>query len=328
MMKMAIYKYELMKASERNIFQQTEVSTDHAQAYLDKLLEAGNLPLRAISKKTGETVVHPNSIVARHGGVVLMRVCNVKHVTLVRSYQERQEESYPYCHVLIDNRPGVAQIAVEQTKAFDNNPEKVCRLLQESLQAQLAEAGLSIAIRPKMNVRDFWETVERQMRKKGEQVRRVAFDFSDPDQVAPIDAAPSLVMHLRFLQKLSAALGAARSQYRLEATRTGTLRFDRTHEDLSQLVTLCCNNGYQISVYFRRMGLFRYGEEARAVYDLDEELLSAFLNGQQTLPETDGGEAGYALTDWLDSIREQTKELDNEKTPEGKGKKRHRRAIQ
>lgn len=325
MMKMAIYTYELTRASEREIFQQPEVSTDHAQAYLDKLLEADELPLRATSKKTGKLVVHPNIILARRGGVVLMRVCNVKHVTVVRSYQERQEESHPYCHVLIDNRPGVAQIAVEQTKAFDKKPDKVRRLLQDALQTLLAEVGLTITIRAKMHDNDFWETVAHLLRNKGEQVNLVAFEFSGTDKSAPIDTPPTLLEQLCFLQSLSAALAAARLQYKLEASRTGTQRLDRTREDLSQLVRLCCNIGYQISVRFKGLGVFRYGEQAR---DLDEEILSAFLNGQQSLPETDTQEACYALTGWLDSVREQTKKLDNEKTPEGKGKQRHRRAIQ
>ena len=97
-MKFTIYKYELIKTNERKIFQETEVGTERAQDYLGSLFEAPQLNLFATSKKTGEPTVYPNSILKIRQGVVLMRVCNVKHVTLVQAYKERREESNPFCH--------------------------------------------------------------------------------------------------------------------------------------------------------------------------------------------------------------------------------------
>lgn len=326
-MKFTIYKYELIKTNERKIFQETEVGTERAQDYLGSLFEAPQLNLFATSKKTGEPTAYPNSILKIRQGVVLMRVCNVKHVTLVQAYKERREESNPFCHVIIDNRPGIGQIAIEHTKAFDNRTDKVSAILQESLHALLADVGLNIEIHAKMRTRDFWETVEEQVYRKGDRVRRVVFDFADPDQATPIDAPPSAIEALRFLHAVSADMGAARSQYKLDATREGTLRLDRTREDLAQMVTLCCNNGYQISVHFHHMGVYRYGKQSRAVYELDEEVLEGFVGGQQTLTDTPQQEPGFALLDWLDNVREQTKTYNHETQTEGKRKRKHRRAL-
>ena len=203
----------------------------------------------------------------------------------------------------------------------------VSAILQESLHALLADVGLSIEIHAKMRARDFWETVEEQVYRKGDRVRRVVFDFADPDQATPIDAPPSAIEALRFLRAVSADMGAARSQYKLDATREGTLRLDRTREDLAQMVTLCCNNGYQISVHFHHMGVYRYGKQSRAVYELDEEVLEGFVGGQQTLTDTPQQEPGFALLDWLDNVREQTKTYNHETQTEGKRKRKHRRAL-
>ena len=186
---------------------------------------------------------------------------------------------------------------------------------------------LTIEIRAKMRVKDFWDTVEEQMRKKDERVKRVVFDFPDPDRGEPVDASPSMIEHLRFLRSLSSAMGAARSSYKMEATRKGTLTLDRTRQDLAQMVSLCCNNGYQICVHFHRMGVFRYGERVHALFDIEEETLTDFINGQYAMGSNDDGTLTYTLLETLDNIRELTKEYNDETQADGRRKRAHRHAV-
>lgn len=165
------------------------------------------------------------------------------------------------------------------------------------------------------------------MRKKDERVKRVVFEFPDPDRSEPVDAPPSMIEHLRFLRSLSSAMGAARSSYKMEATRKGTLTLERTREDLAQMVSLCCNNGYQISVYFHRMGVFRYGERVRALFDIDEDTLTDFINGQYAMGNNSEGTLTYALIETLDNIREQTKEYNDETQTDERRKRTHRHVV-
>lgn len=172
---------------------------------------------------------------------------------------------------------------------------------------------------------DFWETVERQVYERKDTVRRVVFDFPDPYEAGPADASPGELERLHLIASLSRATGAAKASLKMEATRKGTLLLDRTKEDLVRMVSLCCANGYGISVYFRQMGLYRYGKEACAIYEIGESLINDFANGQRTLG-SGAGEA-YALTERLDYIREQTKDYGDAKKTGRKGNRKHRRAV-
>lgn len=325
-MKFAIYKYELTKSNQQELFKDGESVWENAQSYLDSLLDVSQLNLYH-TKKNGDTAIYPNDILKVRQGVALLHICNLTQVSIWDKYKERREVSKPFCRVIIDNRPGVAQMAIERTGAFDGNPDKVRNILQESLHALLAPAGLSIEIRAKMRVKNFWDTVEEQMRKKDERVKRVVFEFPDPDRSEPVDAPPSMIEHLRFLRSLSSAMGAARSSYKMEATRKGTLTLERTREDLAQMVSLCCNNGYQISVYFHRMGVFRYGERVRALFDIDEDTLTDFINGQYAMGNNSEGTLTYALIETLDNIREQTKEYNDATQTDERRKRTHRHVV-
>lgn len=325
-MKFAIYKYELTKSNQQELFKDGESVWENAQSYLDSLLDVSQLNLYH-TKKNGDTAIYPNDILKVRQGVALLHICNLTQVSIWDKYKERREVSKPFCRVIIDNRPGVAQMAIERTSAFDGNPDKVRNILQESLHALLAPAGLSIEIRAKMRVKNFWDTVEEQMRKKDERVKRVVFEFPDPDRSEPVDAPPSMIEHLRFLCSLSSAMGAARSSYKMEATRKGTLTLERTREDLAQMVSLCCNNGYQISVYFHRMGVFRYGERVRALFDIDEDTLTDFINGQYAMGNNSEGTLTYALIETLDNIREQTKEYNDATQTDERRKRTHRHVV-
>ena len=196
-MKFAIYKYELTKSNQQELFKDGESVWENPQSYLDSLLDVSQLNLYH-TKKNGDTAIYPNDILKVRQGVALLHICNLTQVSIWDKYKERREVSKPFCRVIIDNRPGVAQMAIERTSAFDGNPDKVRNILQESLHALLAPAGLSIEIRAKMRVKNFWDTVEEQMRKKDERVKRVVFEFPDPDRSEPVDAPPSMIEHLRF----------------------------------------------------------------------------------------------------------------------------------
>jgi hypothetical protein len=126
-----------------------------------------------------------------------MTVCKKKDVTIWKDYKELKESSYPFCHVVIDNREGVCQMAIEQASAFDGNPDKVRDILQESIQRELTEMGIKFEIRPKMKVKNFWEMVEEQRSVKKDVIKKVVFEFPNPDKVKGVDATPNMSERLR-----------------------------------------------------------------------------------------------------------------------------------
>lgn len=122
-------------------------------------------------------------------------------------------------------------------------------------------------------------------------------------------------------------MGAAKSQYQLDATSQGTLKLDRTQEDLAQMVGLCCNNGYQIAVHFKHGKVFRNGDCQLATFDIEEEPLNHFVNGQCVIGSSADGEPAYALVSWLDDVREYTKDYNDATQIEHKRKRKYKRVV-
>ena len=91
-----------------------------AQEYLEEVL-GEKLP---VCKEQRDKTLLPldNYVETRRERVTLMVVCNEK----CHKYREKLEDlelvHHPGCHVIIDNRPGVAQLAIERSDSFETIP--------------------------------------------------------------------------------------------------------------------------------------------------------------------------------------------------------------
>lgn len=322
MLNFAIYKYVLIESEEKELFRKDGPLSP--QDIFGGLLGGKKLNLYR-TERDGTVVTYPNDIVCAREGVTVMRVCNVKDFTYYKDYKQIKEVSNPWCIIVIDNRPGVAQIAIEHSASFDGDPGKPRTLLWELFHRELSEYGLNLEINAKMRTEGFWDTVEWQCRTRHDTVRQVVLEFPNPRTTGPIDAAGETRERLELLADYLCAFGAVRGSLRIDADKHGTLSVDKKSEDLAQMVALCGNNGYTIAVHFREMGVYRYGDHVMAMNKMQESLLADFESGQKTI--SPGNAAGsYALIQWLDDIREQTKNYDDAK-PTPKSRKKNRRAA-
>lgn len=323
----AIYKYEFTKNGSKDLFAKDtgESVFEQAQEYLGRELSGAKLNLYKV-RRDGEPVIYKNDIRRTANGITVMTVCNVKKFTYVKDYKELKEESNPYCYVIIDNRKDISQIAIEQTSSFDNNTDKVRDILQESLQAKFSEMGLNIEIKAKMRTMRFWELVDERCNKHKDTIDKVVFNFNNPDQSGPIDTEKSMKDKLRMLSSLAKSIGAAKGSLSFESGDNGNIMLDRTQEDFANMVSLCCNNGYDISVRFRKMGIFRYGDNVRALYNMDGNILPDFINMQMVIGENPGQDK-FALTQWLDDVRDMTKGFDYVKKTQPRRKGKHKRQV-
>lgn len=317
-----IYKYDF-KLGEKTLLSAdtNESALDKAQTHFGKLFDGKQLNLYKMEKNNTESELYKNDIFCTRNGVTLMTVCNRKEVSIWKDYKELKESSYPFCHVIIDNRDGVCQMAIEQASAFERDPDKVRDILQESIQRVLTELGIVFEIRPKLKVKKFWEMVEEQRTVKKDVVKQVTFEFPNPDRQKGLDTSVAMTDRLRFLSSLAESLGAAKGTLRYDDASERGLQIERTSEDLAQMVSLCCNNAYNIMVKFKNMGVYRYGDLVRAVYDISEKELADFTGGQMTLGE-DAENSSYALCDKMEAIRNLTKDFNDEQEfkPRRKGK--------
>ena len=97
MSQFAIYKYEFVPTGTRGLSHQgTDGASLLNQAHdqLSRSLTTEDFKLY-LTKKSGEPMVYPYKVLCTRQGVTVMRVCNVKHVTLVKEKSTRNAWKSP-----------------------------------------------------------------------------------------------------------------------------------------------------------------------------------------------------------------------------------------
>jgi len=318
---MAVYQlYKLIfdRSSQRELYAVADGCSafQKAQDLLDGMLK-GVRPLPISKEKRDKTVVPlDNYVEAKRDGVTVLVVCNEKSHKYKEKMEDRELEYHPGCRVIIDNRPGIAQIAIERSGSFDEKTERVRDLLQEALCKAFSRYELVVEVRAKKREGTFWDAVDEQCDVYSDTVTQVAFDFPNDDVVGPIDAPKQTLDKLAVLRSFAAGMNAARGVYQAFSDKNRIIHLDRTQEDIAHMVGLCCNNGYNISVHFKHYGVYRYGTDIKALSQLNEDVIKEFISGQTVAGGSTKGE--WALILWLDEVRKVTENYKDEEPIEKK----------
>ena len=285
-----------------------------AQDYLEEVL-GEKLP---VCKEQRDKTLLPldNYVETRRERVTLMVVCNEK----CHKYREKLEDlelvHHPGCHVIFDNRPGVAQLAIERSDSFGNNPDRVRDLLQEALCKAFARFEITVELRAKMRERAFWEMVDDQREQFKDPIKKVVFDFPNPDKVKPVDASVGMLEKLALLSTLTSATNAAKGTLNLMSDKEKVIELKRTQEDIAHLVELCAHNGYDIAVHFKHYGVYRFGRSVKALDTIKREVIQEFKSGQLITGKAQEGV--FLLIALLDEIRTRTENYVDEEPVEKK----------
>ena len=285
-----------------------------AQEYLEEVL-GEKLP---VCKEQRDKTLLPldNYVETRRERVTLMVVCNEK----CHKYREKLEDlelvHHPGCHVIFDNRPGVAQLAIERSDSFGNNPDRVRDLLQEALCKAFARFEITVELRAKMRERAFWEMVDDQREQFKDPIKKVVFDFPNPDKVKPVDASVGMLEKLALLSTLTSATNAAKGTLNLMSDKEKVIELKRTQEDIAHLVELCAHNGYDIAVHFKHYGVYRFGRSVKALDTIKREVIQEFKSGQMITGKAQEGV--FLLIALLDEIRTRTENYVDEEPVEKK----------
>lgn len=309
-----IYKYLFQKVAPQELLfrdDNGELVKLSAQQHLDRLLIGPSVLGFNKVEKDGSLTPLSNRIESKHDEIIFLRLCSRKNVTIWKDYEKKKEVNEPFCNIIIDNRPGIAQLAIEKCGAFGTNgPDKVVDIITAFVNKALEPFGYEIVITRKMRTIEVWDMVAERV-KMGDPVKSVKFDFHDPRKTEAIDATDKQMQQMTMLLSLAKSMGAVSSIYQMNASQNGSLILDRTQKDIAGMVSLCTNNGWDIEIRFKNFGVYRTNTKQGAVFSMPTGALSTFVNGEiQITPEHLQGE--FSLIEWLDHVRSITKEYDNE----------------
>lgn len=271
-----------------------------------------------------------NDILSVHDDVYLLRVNNKKKKTIVEKaetttngvpdYAENTYISNPYCYVVIDNRAdkGICQMAIQKNSAF-GEPNNVRRIIQDCLNTKLIADGipLTITISAKMRPSKIWEFCQQRCNEGEDSIQRISFDFPNQKKMASHNRIAKPKGYIKQLAKVMALTDAIKTHISMEYTDADPNLIEKNAKDLAEIVRICKNKAYNLSILFRGYGLYKCDDNVRAMFPMQENLLNAFWTKWEELPY----EEKYGLFNWCNYVYKQSKMYDYvEQTPA----KRHR----
>ena len=112
------------------------------------------------SKYGGDKEYIHRYVIPPTDGITIMRVANKRVTTIVtQELKEVQADDYPNCIVIIDNRPGVQRILIENKKTAFQDVKQVAGILQWTLNGILPKYSLMIELMHLQDPTAFWNLV-------------------------------------------------------------------------------------------------------------------------------------------------------------------------
>lgn len=305
----AIYSYEIQEGNRSLFYKETgKKAIDMANEIIGNLLNDG---LTIVGKKRKEDHVLANLHFVGREGVFAWELCNEKDRTLLEGHEKNPVTEHPGSYVVVDNRPDVCQIAIEKNSAFGPDTDKVVKYLKRAFKAHLFEYGLEMVIKRKWQASNFKEVIRERIIKQHDSVKKVVWEFPNPDKVKGVDATKQMKNRLEGLKLFTQASNALRGKLTLTGSKKNPIDVDDDKiEDWAQIIALSAQNNYKLSYYFYNSPVVNFKDVANAFATIDNKLIRDFESGQLI----DKGEGTtFELIEKLDEIREQIADYDHEK---------------
>lgn len=281
----------------------------NAQEILEKLLisvfkEDRRLPIGK-EPETGDKVL-PNSILRNDNYVTLLKLHNPGIVNIWElSGAKIPKDTFPYSYIVIDNRPGIGQMAIQMKTDAWSDPDTVAKLLEDNLNRILKDqsTGLEIEIRYKYLPTEFFKFVKQRKKDDGVTVKHIYFELTNPEFETPIETAVDTTGHIRQLMNMLSQLGGAKAKLQIDAPKKNEL-IKRKLKDIKQMVSLVATNGYSLKVEFNDNSSYTCNQLMLHDDDMKETILSDFRDGQKH------NFFEFELFHWLDEMLKKEKDCD------------------
>lgn len=169
----AIFNYQFDKivehAQQKEIEGMESVVMTADEAFPQRQNIFGNILCKDFKKKKTEDVIHfkngngQKEYIHRHlipptDDIILMRVANRKTQTIVDAeLKEKHVDDYQNCIVMIDNRPGIQRILIENKKVAFRDVKQVAGILTYTFNVLLSRYSLKIRLDHLQDKRMFWQ---------------------------------------------------------------------------------------------------------------------------------------------------------------------------
>lgn len=246
-------------------------------------------------KQPSEWVSHGNEIEQHKENIIVFRLQANKTKNINKEdWTKEKVGHYPDCRVIIDNREQSHLMVIERKTSSYKDPDDAKQLLEDSFNRLIHDYGINIKFERLTKHKLFWDAVNEIRSTLGDEVCRVQFDFAKDEPMQKDDGS--------FTYKLLqwASLFSESSSITMNVGNDERLK--EVEKDLTRMSELCYQNrNYNLTVKFRDFGLYKYGQDIKAQYGLDDETIECFIENLVQLEcFDDSNKAG--LIKWFDNI--------------------------
>lgn len=276
--------------------------------YIGKLLGNKGTSLNLLrTRQGGKEESVPNYILRNDKGIALLRVHNKEHVEIFDLPEsvptEVQEcvgvptESYPYSFVVIDYRDERCQIAIEKSSVWDSKTTTIRNSLDKFFKSEpFVLRGMKIDVKEKSIPTQFEKFLDEQIIDNGDEIESFTFKYVDVNKHPTVRIPNELTEQMEFYSKILDFYGGTEGQNTVNIGK-GIDSEDKLKQ-LSRVVTMCCDNAFDLSVKLQKYGDYTCNESIVAKYEMNEIVISNFKD----FIEADIDSSDFVLSLWLDQV--------------------------
>lgn len=221
-------------------------------------------------KSSVEGEEHLCTVKQHKNNIIILRLKANKKKTVETIEDQKQDvEHHPGCLIIIDNRKGSNLMVVERNSSAFSDPDKVMAIMRDSFNRKMQEYGCAIEITPLRKKEKFWVAVDEIRHKLKDSITCIKFDFKAEEQKEHAKGKIYEIMKWFNLfakdSELSMNIG---DEHKLEQVKS----------DLDCMAELCLQSpDYNLTVKFHDFGLFRYGQDVKAQYGIEDDVIKEFI---------------------------------------------------
>jgi len=267
-----------------------------AENYLQEALN--NLFTTKIPKKQNVACERLENYVEHgEGFITSLIICNNKSHKYKEKMEKKSLDFHPGNRVIIDNRPGVRMMAIENSGSFDRKPEEVSKILERAINKKLDERELKVEILPMRREGRFFDMVEERVNGLHDKISYLKLDIPSDDKIRQLDTSDDVMEKLMAFNAINAMLHAKKGVYQASTDSKDGLTLDRKDAELVELVTSCIVSGYTVTAKFKNSGTLKSTSLSKVVETLNDNTVNKFRKG---IVELDGKSQ---MEKWLDNVR-------------------------
>lgn len=290
-------------------FEEIDKPTDkYPNYYINKLMGAMGPELKLLRTRQGGKEEHvPNCILRNEDGILLLRIHNKEQFELYTLPENSSSEvtdcvgiptdNYPYSYVVVDLRDGRCQIAIEKSSVWDSKTITIRNILERFFQGiSFTSHGFFIDVKEKSIPTQFEKFLDEQTIDNGDYIEEFTFKYVDIKTHPTARIPDELTEQMEQYSKILKYYGATEGHNTVNLVN-GHDNNDKLKQ-LSKVVTMCCDNAFDLSVKLHNYGDYTCNEDIVAKYEMNDIVISKFKDNITS----DVNTSEHVLSMWLDEV--------------------------